>query len=111
MKLCLSSSKSFLNDISLTGDPSIILDGIKRGEDDEDVSLSTLKKRAGQSIILRVFESLGGQASGTIKAKFQVKQAWKCNVLEDDQELLHVEGGELQFTLRAFEIATFRFQL
>jgi alpha-mannosidase len=111
MKLCLSSGKSSLDDISLSGDPSIILDGIKRGEDDEDVSLSTLKKRTGQSIILRVFESLGGQASGTIKAKFQVKRAWKCNLLEDDQEPLHFQGGELQFTLRAFEIATFRLQL
>jgi alpha-mannosidase len=111
MKLCLSSGKSSLDDISLSGDPSIILDSIKRGEDDEDVSLSTLKKRTGQSIILRVFESLGGQASGTIKAKFQVKRAWKCNLLEDDQEPLHFQGRELQFTLRAFEIATFRLQL
>ena len=111
MQLYLNPGKSSLDDISITGDPSVILDGMKRGEDDEDVSQGTLKKRTGQSIILRVFESLGGQAHGAIRAKLQVKEVWKCNVLEDDQELLTFQNGEVKFTLRSFEVATFRLQL
>ncbi|OJJ48556.1 hypothetical protein ASPZODRAFT_130621 [Penicilliopsis zonata CBS 506.65] len=101
--------------IALTGSPALILDAVKRGEDDEDVSRGELPKRPGQSIILRVYESLGGRARGTIHSKLPVKKVWKCNVLEDDEEELRLftAGGNsgVNIELRAFEIATFRLQL
>ncbi|KAL8951959.1 MAG: hypothetical protein Q9222_002082, partial [Ikaeria aurantiellina] len=61
-----SSSISLLKAIQLTGSPALILDNIKRGEDDEDVSRGDLPTRKGKSVILRVYESLGGKAKGVI---------------------------------------------
>ncbi|KAL2829726.1 glycosyl hydrolases family 38 N-terminal domain-containing protein [Aspergillus cavernicola] len=109
--------------ITLSGSPALILDTIKRAEDDPDIisdpDISLPGKRRaghGQSIILRIYESLGGKSRGVIRTSWPVKRAWKCNVLEDDGEEVEVhEGGdgevEVGIELRAFEVATFRLQL
>ena len=108
----VSASSSLLSSIQLHGSPSLILDTIKRGEDDEDVSRGELPMRKGRSIILRIYESLGGKARGTIKARLDVKRVWKTNLLEDDGELMVITpDGEVRIELRAFEVATFRLQL
>ena len=105
------SRSSMLSAIQLYGSPSLILDTIKRGEDDEDVSLGELRKRSGRSVVLRVYESLGGKSQATIKTSLPVKRVWKCNVLEDDEEDLTIYNGEVIIELRPFEVATFRLQL
>src|SRR5450432_1058932 len=97
--------------IKLTGNPSLILDTIKRGEDDEDVSRGELAKRKGRSIILRIYDSLGGTSKGTIETSLDVKKVWKTNVLEDDLEEVAIEKGMVEITLRPFEVATYRLQL
>ena len=106
-----STSSSLLSAITLQGSPALVLDAIKRGEDDEDVSRGELPKRKGRSIILRIYESLGGKARGTIKTSLKVKKVWKTNVLEDDEEELEISDGEVKIALRAFEVATYRLQL
>ncbi|OGE50959.1 hypothetical protein PENARI_c015G12492 [Penicillium arizonense] len=111
MNLLPGPGSASLNDINLTGNKSLILDAIKRGEDDEDVSLGDFESRKGQSIILRVFESLGGHASGIIETTLPVTKVWKCNILEDDEEPLGIQDGKVNIALRAFEVATFRLQL
>jgi alpha-mannosidase len=95
----------------LHGSPALILDAIKRGEDDEDVSRGELPVRKGRSIVARVYESLGGKARGVLKCSLGVKRIWKTNVLEDDEEELKWGDGEVEVELRAFEVATFRLQL
>lgn len=107
---------SLFQSVSLTGSKALVLDTIKRGEDDEDVSRGEFAKRTGKSIILRIYESLGGKARGTIQTKFPVKKIWKSNLLEDDQEELKVDEPEkgtfnADIELRAFEVATYRLQL
>lgn len=97
--------------VKLTGNPSLVLDTIKRGEDDEDVSRGELPKRKGRSIILRIYDSLGGTCKGTIETKLDVKKVWKTNVLEDDLEEMTIKNGKVDITLRPFEVATFRLQL
>ncbi|KAL1969339.1 hypothetical protein VTN77DRAFT_9531 [Rasamsonia byssochlamydoides] len=97
--------------IRLTGSPSLVLDGVKRGEDDEDVSRGELPKREGRSVIVRIYDSLGGVSKGRIETTWPVKKVWKCNVLEDDEEEYKIENGKVDITLRAFEVATFRLQL
>lgn len=110
-----SPASSLLSAINLHGSPSLVLDVIKRGEDDEDVSRGEFRHRKGKSIILRIYDSLGGQAHGTIEVSpslLPVKGVWKCNVLEDDEEKIHVEQkGKVEIRLRAFEVATYRLQL
>ncbi len=114
MKVYSSSSgasSSILNAITLHGSPSLILDSIKRAEDDEDVSRGELPKRSSRSVILRVYESLGGKSRGTIRISLPVKKVWMCNILEDDGEELTFQRGEVEIELRPFEVATFRLQL
>lgn len=102
---------AFSNPIKLTGDPSLILDTVKRGEDDEDVSRGELPKRKGKSVILRIYDSLGGKSKGTIETTLDVKRVWRTCLLEDDQEEIKFESGKIDITLRPFEVATFRLQL
>ncbi|KAL2867121.1 alpha-mannosidase [Aspergillus lucknowensis] len=123
-----SEEGQLLRGIELTGSPSLILDTVKRGEDDEDISGDPDlelpgSKRQGRSIILRIYESLGGKSRGVIRTTFPVKQVWRCNVLEDDEVALNVVEEEeserglgrgkkrVEIELRAFEVATFRLQL
>ena len=117
-----------LSAIKLRGSEALILDTIKRGEDDEDVGIddgSLLVRRKGRSVVLRIYDSLGGKARGRIEwdgALLPVKKVCKCNVLEDDGEELTggigkkgSDGGRdfrgVDIELRAFEVATYRLQL
>jgi alpha-mannosidase len=98
--------------VRLTGAESLVLDCVKRGEDDEDVSRGELTKRPGRSIILRIYESLGGKSRGRIETTLPVKKICRCNVLEDDGEECEMsETGKCSIELRAFEVASFRLQL
>lgn len=97
--------------IRLTGSPSLVLYGVKRGEDDEDISRGDLPERKGQSVLVRVYDSLGGISKGKIETTWAVKKVWKCNILEDDEEEYKIENGAVDIELRAFEVATFRMQL
>lgn len=115
LKVCHASKdvqlSAFESPIKLTGDTSLILDTIKRGEDDEDVSRGELRKRKGQSVILRIYDSLGGTSRGTIETTLDVKRVWKTNVLEDDEEELKIKDGKIDIKLKPFEVGTFRLQL
>ncbi|KAK4091357.1 CAZyme family GH38 [Purpureocillium lilacinum] len=116
----LSASKATVE--SLTGAPvkvvsldesdSVILDTVKRGHDDEDVSRREgLRVNKGKSVILRFYESLGGHSRATIKTQFNVKRVTKVNLLEDElEEVKHAEG-DFDIRLRPFEVATYKVQL
>jgi len=104
-------TNTFANPIKLTGNPSLILDTVKRGEDDEDVSRGELPKRKGKSVILRVYDSLGGTSKGTIETTLNVQKVYKTNIMEDDEDEVKYKDGKFDITLRPFEVATFRLQL
>ena len=100
--------------IKVTGSPSVVLDCVKRGEDDEDVSQdANIPRRKGQSVIVRVYNSLGGRSTGTISSPvWDIKKVYKTNVLEDDGEEVELDkDGSFPITLRPFEVATYRLQL
>ena len=100
--------------IKVTGSPSVVLDCVKRGEDDEDVSQdANIPRRKGQSVIVRVYDSLGGRSTGTISSPvWDIKKVYKTNVLEDDGEEVELDkDGSFPITLRPFEVATYRLQL
>jgi alpha-mannosidase len=114
LKFATSSSvetAKLLSSIQLTGNKSLILDGVKRGEDDIDVSRGELPKKKTKSVILRIYDSLGGRSKGTIKTSLDIKSVYKCNALEDDLEELSISKGEVKIELRPFEVATFRLLL
>ena len=91
---------------------SLVLDTVKRGHDDEDISPGEgLRTNKGQSVIVRVYESLGGTSRGTVKTSFDVKRVTKTNILEDDLEDISVSDGQFDIKLRPFEVATYKIQL
>lgn len=97
--------------VRLKGSPSLVLDTVKRGEDDEDVSRGELPTRKGRSVILRVYDSLGGRSRGTIETSWDVKKVYKTNLLEDDIEEVKFADCKFDIDLRAFEVVTYRLQL
>jgi len=94
---------------------SLVVDTVKRGEDDEDVGYGGdhgVRKRKGRRVVLRVYDSLGGLSRGVIGlGPVRVKRAWKCNLLEDEGEEVEVGEKGLEVELRAFEVATFVLEL
>ncbi|KAI1810761.1 glycoside hydrolase family 38 protein [Poronia punctata] len=98
--------------VKLEGDKSLVLDCVKRGEDDEDVSRdSNIPRRKGKSVIIRIYESLGGRSSGTVTTTWNVDKVFKTNALEDDGDSVDIKDGNFSVTLRPFEVATYRLQL
>lgn len=105
----------FMSSIRMSADsnPAIILDTIKRGEDDEDISDGTLAMRKGRSVIVRLYDSLGGRCRGRVELgelakKGGIKKVEKCNILEDDGEDFKVKDGGFEIELGAFEVGTWR---
>ena len=118
--------------VQLTGDAALVLDTVKRGDDDADVRAQTNadadgpllpQPRKSRSAVLRIYESLGGQSRGTVlvrQAAWPVAAVYKTNLLEDDLEAVPLrtmmdQTGEdmalFDIELRPFEVATFRVEL
>ncbi|KAK4105474.1 glycoside hydrolase family 38 protein [Parathielavia hyrcaniae] len=99
--------------VCLTQDssPALVLDTVKRGEDDEDVSRGELPVKEGRSVVLRIYDSLGGRARGTVATTWDVTRVCKVNLLEDELDEVKFADGEFAVDLRAFEVATFKLQL
>ncbi|KAF2850688.1 glycoside hydrolase family 38 protein [Plenodomus tracheiphilus IPT5] len=119
----ISTSPSLLNTFHIHGASNLILDTIKRGEDDEDVSRGELPVKKGHSVILRVYDALGGKSKGVLTwGEVPVKSVTKVNALEDELEDLsqsmvefEVQSGKkekgFKLDVRAFEIATYKLVL
>ncbi|KAJ4288183.1 Glycoside hydrolase, 38 vacuolar alpha mannosidase [Kalmusia sp. IMI 367209] len=107
---------SILHSFHIHGAPNLVLDTIKRGEDDEDVSRGELPVKKGQSVIVRIYDALGGKSKAVLTwGKLNVKSVVKVNALEDDiensEEILMVnhDGKKgAKISIRAFEVATFK---
>jgi alpha-mannosidase len=117
-------SSGLLNSFHIHGAPNLILDTIKRGEDDEDVSRGELPVKKGHSVILRIYDSLGGKSKGMLTwGELNVSKVVKCNALEDEEAELKIralEEGEVRgvyegkgagIEVRAFEVATYKLVL
>ncbi|WVF71778.1 hypothetical protein IAT40_006586 [Kwoniella sp. CBS 6097] len=89
---------------------SIIVDAIKRGEDDSD---------ARKTVVVRLFESQGGRASGKLKITgVQPQSVQWVNILEeimeDEPEVQWRKSGdglEADITFRGFELKTLQLVL
>jgi alpha-mannosidase len=106
--------------VTLVGDEALVLDTVKRAEDDADVSVGLLpaKRQGSRSVIVRIYDSLGGRGRGTVRTGWKLKRVVKTNLLEDDLEDVKVDDdgdadGRKSFdvSLRPFEVATYRLEL
>lgn len=104
--------KSLLETVSLSGDKSIVLSTIKRAEHDFDTNVYEnieSEKPEFKSIIVRVYESLGGSSSGKLHFKgIVVKRVQKTDAMEENGKDLEVVKNSVSVKLRGFEIATFK---
>ncbi|KAI8182492.1 Alpha-mannosidase [Colletotrichum sp. SAR 10_86] len=113
LKLMWMSSDSPLGEfpIVLDGDKNLVLDTIKRGEDDEDVSNGELPVRSGKSVIVRIYEGLGGRGRATVQARWKLQSVHKTNLLEDDEADVPLVDGKFEVDLGPFQLQTFRLVL
>lgn len=106
------SVKSLVSSISLSGDPSLVLSAIKRGEDDEDVNVYeniAVQNKGQKSAVIRVYESLGGLSYGTLKFKgLDVDKIYKTNAMEIVEDEIELLDDSAKISLRGFEIATYK---
>ncbi|KAH6638439.1 glycosyl hydrolases family 38 N-terminal domain-containing protein [Boeremia exigua] len=111
------------------GADNLVLDTIKRGEDDPDVSRGELPPSKSHSVILRVYDALGGKSRGMLEwSGVRVRKVVRVNALEDEEGVVEGlvrggggEGGEgsgsgsgsgsVGIEVRAFEVATFKLVL
>lgn len=104
-----------LPSIQFDGPRNIIISAVKRGENDIDVSVDDLPIRKSRSVIVRLYDALGGHTAGKIVTELSIKKVTKVNLLEDDQEDIPFKISSSQtiipIKLRAFEIATYRLEL
>lgn len=99
--------------VVLRGDGNLVLDAVKRGEDDEGVSWGSLNlpTRKGRSVILRIYDALGGRGRGVVETSWAVKRVCRVNLLEDDGEDVKCEEGRFEVDLGAFEVGSWRIEV
>ena len=94
----------------LEGAHNVILETIKRAED--DIDLPKKKKQIGSTVILRLYEAYGGHATARLRiaSHLEVKKAWIANLLENaiTHLVLEKEADDtiIQLSLRGFELLT-----
>ncbi|KAG9126701.1 Glycoside hydrolase, 38 vacuolar alpha mannosidase [Ceratobasidium sp. 392] len=91
---------------SVDGAPNVILETVKRGDDD-------FGEKKDQSIVLRLYEAFGGHAHArlNVSKKLKVSKAVVTNVLEDTLYELEVESADdgvvnIPLKFRGFEVVT-----
>ncbi|UPX11266.1 Alpha-mannosidase [Ascochyta rabiei] len=116
-----SGKPGVLSAFKILGADNLVLDTVKRGEDDEDVSRGELPVHKGHSVIVRVYDAMGGRSKAVLSwGDLKVKKAVKTNALEDEEEdltesLVSAEATGsakgVKIEIRAFEVATFKLVL
>ncbi len=80
--------------------PAVVIETVKKAEDSGD-------------IIVRLYESHGAQSAACLRTTLPVKSAQRCNLLEDPEPGAPIDWptGGLEFTIRPFEIVSFKLQM
>lgn len=105
---------------SIRGAPNVIIETVKRGDDDSFSDDTDETPDKPSTIILRIYEAFGGHAQAilSVNGVFNVAKAYESNLLEDDMKELSFirrdgEGGDVEVKLnfRGFEVKTVKFVL
>ena len=75
--------------------PNVVIETVKQAED-------------GQGVIVRLYESQRRRGEFTLTAASPLAEAWRTNLLEENQELLEIEGHHLRFSIKPYQIITLR---
>jgi alpha-mannosidase len=75
--------------------PNVIIETIKQAED-------------GNGVIVRLYENERNRGSFTLTTGFNLKAAYICNLLEEDEETLSVQDNSVKLNMRPYMIASIR---
>ncbi|MBT7781527.1 MAG: alpha-mannosidase, partial [Anaerolineae bacterium] len=75
--------------------PNIVIETVKKAED-------------GHGFIIRLYESQRKRGEFTLTTNFLLAEAWRANILEENQEEVSVEGMRLKYAIKPYQILTLR---
>lgn len=76
---------------------------------DEGVVVETVKQAEdGDGMVLRLFDVNGARHHAKLELGVAVKQAWLCDLMENLQQSLNVEGNSLTVEVKPFEVVTLK---
>jgi len=78
-----------------TDPPNVVIETIKQAED-------------GNGVIVRLYESQRRRGKLTLTTGFPLAQAWRTNLLEENQERLDCAGNSLTAPIKPYQILTLR---
>ncbi|KAL5496105.1 AMS1 [Sanghuangporus vaninii] len=117
----VTKATSLLNKapFSVRGAPNVILETVKRGEDDD---FTGFEKNQPKTIVLRVYEAFGGHAQAFLRifGALHIEKAYETNILEDEETELNIfraagdaDTGDVEIKLdfRGFELKTVKLVL
>jgi alpha-mannosidase len=78
-----------------TDRPNVVIETVKRAED-------------GNGVIVRFYESQRQRGPVALAAGFGLAEAWRTNLLEENQVALEPEGHRVTLSVRPYEIVTLR---
>ncbi len=84
-----------INTLLRADSPNVIIETVKHAED-------------GNGIIVRLYESLRKRGTVVLTAGFGIKEAWRTNLLEDNQLSLNHTDNQVKIDVNPFEIITLR---
>jgi alpha-mannosidase len=90
-----ASKKQPLASFIAVSRPNIIIETIKQAED-------------GNGVIVRLYECQRQRGSVTLSTGFALAGAWRTNLLEQNEQEIAVDGQQITFSVRPYEIVTLR---
>ncbi len=87
----LPESYSYIN----CDNDDVIIDAVKHAQDDN-------------GIIVRVYESRRVRGERTLTLNLPFSKAYECNLMEEDENEIAVNGNKITFNIKPFEVKTFR---
>ncbi|KAF5362894.1 hypothetical protein D9758_007045 [Tetrapyrgos nigripes] len=103
--------------LTVHGAPNVILETIKRGEDDTFEADTCDDTGSVTTVVARLYEAFGGHAKATVHIgdQFSVKTAYITNLLEDEEAKLNITGSDfgpsITLDFRGFEVKTLKLVL
>jgi len=77
--------------------------------DADNVAIETVKQAEdGNGIIVRLYENHQYRGKVTVTTGFELAEAYHCNLLEENEEQLEVDGNAITMPIRPYQIATLR---
>jgi alpha-mannosidase len=75
----------------------------------EHVVVDTVKvAEDGNGLIVRVYEAYNQRGRAALRFATAPAAVWECNLMEENEEPLEVDGQGFTFAIKPFQIRTFR---